>query len=127
MFRSPLQPMWDLTIHPSWGPTSSLAHRPISGSDTICNRQIPPLAYIVLFGFPLLDFPSKFPHPYYKECFVPLSNRCGISQSTPLGDQRPRWHTVQYLALIPFVIDQSHRQHILSSLGFPFWISPQSF
>ena len=34
------------------------------------------------------------PHPY-KECFILLSNRCGISQSsptTPLGTQRPHWH-----------------------------------
>ena len=43
-----------------------------------------------------------FKHPY-KECFVSLSNQCGISQSTPLEAQCPRWHTVQCLALLPFV------------------------
>ena len=46
---------------------------------------------IVIFGLSHPSFPSRFynaptrerfPHPY-KECFVPLSNRCGISQSTP--------------------------------------------
>ena len=42
MLRSPLQPIWDLTIHPLRGPASSLT-------------------------------------------LVPLSNRCGISQSTPFG------------------------------------------
>ena len=45
---------------------------------------------------------ERFPHPY-KECFVSLLNRCGISQSTPLGTQRPCWHTARCLTLIPFV------------------------
>ena len=57
---------------------------------------------------------------------VPLSNRCGISQSTPFGAQRPRWRTTWCLALISFVTAQAHRQ-ILSSLGFPFRASPQGF
>ena len=73
--------MWDLTIHPIWGPASSLAlipfsnrcgtstkstplrasvslltHRSVSGSDTICNNSSPPLADIVLFGLPLKVF-----------------------------------------------------------------------
>ena len=50
IFRSPLQPMWDLTIHPLDGPTSSLTHRPISGFDTICNCPSLPLANIVRFS-----------------------------------------------------------------------------
>ena len=50
MFYSPLQSMWDLTTHPPWGPASSLAHRPVSDSDTICKSQNPPLADIVRFG-----------------------------------------------------------------------------
>ena len=33
----------------------------------------------------------RFPY-HYKKCFVSLSNRCEISQSTPLA-QRPCWHT----------------------------------
>ena len=47
--RSFLQPMWDLTIHPSWRSASSLAHHPVSGSDTICNNSSSPLADIVRF------------------------------------------------------------------------------
>ena len=94
MIRSPLQPMWDLTIHPLTSPTSSLTHRSVHGFDTICNSPSPPLADIVfsrlfLSDFPfvfsrlsLLGFPSRFqnasvkdrfPHPY-KECFVPLED-----------------------------------------------------
>ena len=42
---------------------------------------------------------KKFPHSY-KKCFIPLSNRCGISQSTLLGVQHPRWHIARNLALI---------------------------
>ena len=54
-----------------------------------CNNPSPPLADIALFGSSLPGFPlrfqneEKFPHSY-KECFVPLSNRCRISQSTAL-------------------------------------------
>jgi len=50
MFRSPLQPIWDLTIYPLGGPASSLAHCPVSGSDTICNSSSPLLTDIVRFG-----------------------------------------------------------------------------
>jgi len=50
MFRSPLQPMWDLTIYLPWGPTSSLVHYSIPGSDTICNNSSPQLVNIVRFG-----------------------------------------------------------------------------
>ena len=45
---------------PPWGPTSSLAYRPMSGSDTICNSPSPPIANIVIFGLSLLDFRSRF-------------------------------------------------------------------
>ena len=171
MFRSPTQPMWDLTIHHSSGPTSSLAlvpisnrygtpqstplqgtasllthpsvqppsrlsllagtplvstplqgsasllahssclppsglslltstplmstllwsslaHRPMSGSDTICNNSSPPLADIVLFGLSLKVFKTcqlgcreRFPHPY-KLCFILLHNQRKISHIT---------------------------------------------
>ena len=70
--RSLLQSMWDPPIHPPLDPsvlagtppcvhplrgsTSSLAHRPMSGSCTICNSLSPPLADIVLFGLPLKVF-----------------------------------------------------------------------
>ena len=48
--------MWDLTIHPLGDPTSSLAHRPVSGSDIICNIPNPPLADIVPFELSLNVF-----------------------------------------------------------------------
>ena len=38
---------------------------------------------------------ERFPHPC-KECFVPLSNLCRISQSTPFGAQHPRWHSFPF-------------------------------
>ena len=50
MFHSPLQIMQDLTIPPFEGSTSSLAHRPVSSFDTICNGPSPPLVNIVCFG-----------------------------------------------------------------------------
>ena len=50
------QPIWDLTIHPLSGPTSTLTHRPVSSSDTICNSLISLPADIVLFRLPLKVF-----------------------------------------------------------------------
>ena len=41
------------------GTARRLAHRPVSGSDTICNDPDPPLADIVFFGLSLSSFPSK--------------------------------------------------------------------
>ena len=38
--------------------------------------------------------------------FVLLPSQCGTLQSTPLGAQRPRWHTDPSLALIPSVTSQ---------------------
>ena len=74
--RSFLQSMWDPhQIHPLrsqrpyWhtasclplrGTTSSLAHCPVFGSDTICNGLGPLLADIVLFGLSFSGFPSRF-------------------------------------------------------------------
>ena len=50
-------PPW---VHPLRGLASSLAHRPMSGFDTICNSSSPPLTDIVLFRLTLSNFPSKF-------------------------------------------------------------------
>ena len=59
----------------------------------LCNGSSTPLADIVLFGFSLSGFPSRFltvsvgerfSHPY-KGCFVLLLNKCGKLQSTPFG------------------------------------------
>ena len=66
-----------------------------------CNGPSSSLANIVFFGLSLLGFPlrflnafvrERFPHPY-KECFVLLPNRRGISQSTSFGAQRSCWHS----------------------------------
>ena len=59
---------------------------------------------------------ERYPHPY-KACFVPLSSRCGISQSTPLGAQRPRWHTDLGPALIPSVTSQVPTWHDIVRFG----------
>ena len=53
-----------LTAHhlvstPIRGTTRRLTHRPVSGSDTICNNPCPPLADIVLFGLSLSGFLSR--------------------------------------------------------------------
>ena len=81
MFRSPLQPMWDLTVHPFQDPTSSLAHRPVSGSDTIHNSPSPPLANIVLFGLPLKVFKTRLLgrgfHTLIKNASFPFSTEVG--------------------------------------------------
>ena len=49
-----------LVSTPLRGSVSSLAHRPVSGSDTICNSPSPPLVNIVFFGLSLSGFLSKF-------------------------------------------------------------------
>ena len=54
-----LQSMWDRhQIHPLRDSASLLAHRVVSGFDTICNNLGPPLANIVLFELSLSDFLS---------------------------------------------------------------------
>ena len=46
-------------VYPLRKIASSLAHRPMSGSDTIYNGPGPLLADIILFGFFLSSFPSR--------------------------------------------------------------------
>jgi len=46
--------------HSLWGSASSLAYRPVSDSVTICNSPSPPLADIVLLGFPFRAFLKAF-------------------------------------------------------------------
>ena len=83
--RSLLQSMWDPPIQPPSEPSilggtpprvhplqvsaSSLAHRPVSDSDTICNSPSPPLADIILFGLSLSSFRKRFPHPVKNTSF----------------------------------------------------------
>lgn len=50
MLRSPLQPMWELTIHSFGDPASLLAHLSVPGYDTIYNNQISLLVDLVRFG-----------------------------------------------------------------------------
>ena len=68
-------PCWHIAScqPPVWGLASLLAHRPVSGSDTICNGPNSPLADIVLFGSSLSGFPSRFlKHVCKGEVFTPL-------------------------------------------------------
>ena len=61
MLCSPLQLMWDLTIHPPWGPNVSLlSHRPIFDSDTICNSPSPPLADMSILACYVSSSASRF-------------------------------------------------------------------
>ena len=88
MLRSSQQLIWNLTIYPSWSSVFSLTHHQVSDFDTICNSFKPSLADIIRFT-PLrivvsLTILGEVSTPY-KECFVPFSNRCGISQVTLLG------------------------------------------
>ncbi|PON78185.1 hypothetical protein PanWU01x14_021670, partial [Parasponia andersonii] len=82
----------DVGFHnpPLKGSASPLTIDSGTGSDTICNSPRIPLADIVRFatwtkppsaahGFQNASDRERYPHPY-KECFVPLSSRCGISQ-----------------------------------------------
>ncbi|PON38316.1 hypothetical protein PanWU01x14_313440, partial [Parasponia andersonii] len=75
---------------PLKGSASPLTIDSGTGSDTISNSPRIPLANIVRFatwtkppsaahGFQNASDKERYPHPY-KECFIPLSSRCGISQ-----------------------------------------------
>ncbi|MED6119719.1 hypothetical protein PIB30_014326 [Stylosanthes scabra] len=104
---------------------------PDSGSDAICNIPDHPLArhYPLLHpkphGFAFHDrndrrkpvhshvktrhARKRYPHPY-KAFFVPLPNRCGTSESTPLKEASvPAGTSIRALALIPFVTAQTIR------------------
>ena len=65
--------MWDLTIHPTWGPTSLLAHRTRTDSDTICNNPSPPLVNTVCFGLLCIVVSLMvIKHVYKREVSTPL-------------------------------------------------------
>ena len=96
-----LQSMWDRSqIHPPLGPSiltdtspcvyplrgiaRRLAHRSVSGSNTICNNPDPPLADIILFRLFLSDSPQDLKTHMLMEGFqtlinggVLLPNQCG--------------------------------------------------
>ena len=72
-----------LVSTPLWGSASSLAHHPMSNSSTILQQPEPTASrywplWIFLPSRFLKRARERFPHPY-KECFVLLPNRCGIS------------------------------------------------
>ena len=57
-FTPPSRPI--IHVHPLRVSASSLAHCPVSGSNTIYNNSSPPLADIVLFRLPISGFSSMF-------------------------------------------------------------------
>ena len=72
-------------VHPLRGSTSSLAHRPMSSSDTIT-----PFADIVLFEFSLSDFPSRFfKTRLLGRGFHTLINNASFSSPTDVGSHNP--------------------------------------
>ena len=93
MLHSPLQPMWDFTILPLGGPVSSLAHRPVSGSDNICKLKLTARRYCPLWPIMYRREPQGFKtrllgkgfHTLIKRCFFLLSNQCGDLTILPRG------------------------------------------
>ena len=74
-----------LVCTPFRGTASSLAHRPVSGSDIICNRPSPPLADIVLSGFPFQASPQGFKTPLVGKGFHTLSKGVLFFSLTNVG------------------------------------------
>ena len=91
MLGSPLQPTWDLVVHPLWRP-----------------RQ-----------------PHDFITRPLGRSFIPLSNRRGISQTTPLENPASLLAHCLCLTLISFVIAQGNHQQILSAL--PCYVSLSTY
>ena len=114
---------------PLWGLTSSLTHRPVSGSDIICIGPNPLLADIILFGFSLSGFPSTFFFSFSSPTHVGSHNppRLGpsvlagthsflqlmwdspLANPPPFGVQRPYWHTASVYPLWETVSSLAHR------------------
>ena len=88
-------------VYPFRGSASSLIHRLMSGSDTICNRPSPPLADIVFFELFLSGFPPRFLKRLVGRGFHTLIKNDSFSSPTDVGShnpisfgvQRPCWHT----------------------------------
>ena len=93
MFRSPSPT--DVGSHnpPSLGPASSLAHRPVFGSNTICNSLSSPLANIVHFGHYVSPLASRFKNSSTREKFLYPYEKYFILLSflspTDLGSHNP--------------------------------------
>ena len=104
--RSFLQSIWDrhqihlhlgpmsllahrLVFIPFWGTARRLAHRPVSGSNTICNNPDPLLADIVLFELSLSGFPQGSKTRLLGEDFHTLINGSLFSSPTNVGHHNP--------------------------------------
>ena len=72
-------------VYPLQKTTRRLAHRLVSGSDTICNGSDPPLANIVLFGLPFRASPQGFKTRLLGEGFNTLINGILFSSPTNVG------------------------------------------
>ena len=86
-----------LVSTPLRGTARRLAHRPVSGSDTICNGLDPPLADIVLFGFPFWAFPQGFKTRLVGEGFHTLINGGLFSFPSNVGHRRFLYLFILYL------------------------------
>ena len=75
----PLRSSASLLTHLLMSGFDVICHLLMSGFDTICNAPSLPLADIILFGFSLLGFPSRFLKPLSRMLRSP-PYRCGISQ-----------------------------------------------
>ena len=106
---SPPQPMWDITIHPSSGPSVLAGTISFLPSPTnVGHHNLP------LFGaqrprwhsfLPLIDVgPPPNPPPFGAQRPYWHTASC----LPPFGEQREGWHIVRCLALISFVTTQIH-------------------
>ena len=91
MLCFPLQSMWDLTIHPSWGPSSSMIHHPSWRSHNLAVLEV----NILDDTPPLLE----------------------ISQFSLLGGQHPRW----YITPLGDLTIQPSWGPTSSLVHHPFW------
>ena len=73
-------------VYPLRGTTSSLSHRSVSGSDTICNGPSLPLADIVIFRLPLKVFKMRL----LRRGFHTLIKGVSFSSSTDVGSHIPK-------------------------------------
>ena len=72
-------------VHPLRGSTFLLAHRPISGSDTIYNSSNPPLANIILLRLSLKVFKTRL----LERGFHTLIKSVSFSSPIDMGSHNP--------------------------------------
>ena len=95
-------------IHPLQSLVSSLAHRPVSGSDTICNNPSPPLANIVFFRLSLKAFKTcmlgRSFHTLIKNTSFPSQTDVGSHMSTSKSQ------TYEWEMKLRYYQEKPHRQ-----------------